>query len=231
MDANTEKYLKFLNAFHSQLDRVQWTELIEQPEKTALISVDMINGFCHTGNLASERVAALINPVVDLFNLAWNHGVQDYVLLHDCHTHTAEEFKAFAEHSICGTVEAEAVDEIRSLSFFPQIRIIEKNSIHPAHATGFDQWLAQANHLNTYIVVGDCTDLCVYQIAMYLRTFANAYDLTRRVIIPENCVNTYDLPVDLAASINVQPHPGDLMHRLFLHHMKLNGVEIYSKII
>jgi hypothetical protein len=79
-------------------------------------------------------------------------------------------------------------------------------------------------------VVGDCTDLCVYQLAMDLRTAANARQLPRRVIVPVNCVDTYDLPVETARAAGIMPHPGDFMHAVFLYSMALNGVEIVEKV-
>ena len=65
---------------------------------------------------------------------------------------------------------------------------------------------------------------------MHLRLEANARQLARRVIVPADCVATYDLDVETAAQISAMPHPGDLLHALFLYHMRLNGVEVYLKV-
>ena len=111
------------------------------------------------------------------------------------------------------------------------MKIIQKNSINPAQNTEFDLWLEEHPKVNAFIVVGDCTDLCIYQTAMHLKTDANARDIERRVIIPEVCVNTYDLPTEIAKDSPAQPHPADLLHKLFLHHMRLNGIEVYKKLI
>ncbi len=92
-------------------------DIFKQPERTALLSVDLTNGFCKTGNLASPRVAALITPITSLMQNAWQTGVRQFLLLHDCHRPDALEFSAFAEHAVCGTAEAEAVDESRRALF------------------------------------------------------------------------------------------------------------------
>ena len=34
----------------------------------------------------------------------------------------------------------------------------------------------------------------------------------------------------MAQSVGALPHPGDLTHAMFLHHMALNGVEIIREI-
>jgi nicotinamidase-related amidase len=230
MNNEEMEYLGFLDEFVENLADLSVEELASQPEKVALVSVDVTNAFCRTGNLASERVATIINPIVDLFNLAWHKGLRNFLLLHDCHTVDAEEFDAFGEHAICGTVESEAVDEFKALPFFGEMEIIEKNSINPAQNTAFDQWLENSSEIDTFVIVGDCTDLCVYQTAMHLRTAANASGIKRRVIVPENCVDTYDLSLDVAKNSPAEPHPANLLHKLFLHHMHLNGIEVFKQI-
>jgi len=231
MIKKNENYLKFLDGFYLNLVELPIDEILDDPAKGAIISVDMINAFCRIGNLASDRVASIIDPVINLLILAWKKGLKNVVLLNDCHAYNAKEFGAFGEHAVCGTVESETVDEIKSLPFYDEMKIIEKNSINPSQNTEFDSWLGSHPNITTFIVVGNCTDLCVYQASMHLRTAANAVDVERRVVIPEACVNTYDVSVEVSKDSPVEPHPADLIHKLFLHHMHLNGIEIYKKLI
>jgi hypothetical protein len=49
--------------------------------------------------------------------------------------------------------------------------------------------------------------------------------------VPENCVDTYDLPVEAARELGVAPHDGDLLHKVFLYHMALNAVEVVKEIV
>jgi hypothetical protein len=85
-----------------------------------------------------------------------------------------------------------------------------------------------------FVVVGDCTDLCIYQSAMGLQLLLNRPEQSAfrdaRVIVPAGTVQTYNVPVDRAREVNAQPHPGDLLHAIFLHHLALNGVEICSDV-
>lgn len=226
----TKKYLELIDHFHKNLEEVSIAELAPEPEHAAILSTDVTNAFCKTGNLASERVATIIDPIVNLFKLAWEHDLKSIILLQDCHSPNAKEFSAFAEHSVCGSKEAEAVDEIQALPFYDQMTIITKDSIDPSQNTDFDAWIDAHPDKKLFIVVGDCTDLCVYQLAIHLRTYANSRDLEWRVIVPEDCVDTYDLPIETAEEVGATPHPADLMHKLFLHHMALNGIEIVKKI-
>jgi hypothetical protein len=80
-------------------------------------------------------------------------------------------------------------------------------------------------------VVGNCTDLCVYLLALELKLYANAHNWKMRVIVPENAVQTYDIPIETAKSIGALPHDGDFKHLVFLYHMRLNGVEVVREIV
>jgi hypothetical protein len=66
---------------------------------------------------------------------------------------------------------------------------------------------------------------------MYLRTSANENQRQGiRIILPVDCVDTYDLPVDVAKQIGATPHNGEFLHLVFLYHMMLNGIEVVTKI-
>jgi hypothetical protein len=109
--------------------------------------------------------------------------------------------------------------------------VIEKNSLHPGIETTFDAWLDAHPELRTAIVVGDCTDLCVYQLAMHLRVRHNARNIPGvAVIVPANAVDTYDLPVEAAEAVGAMPHPGDVFHQVFLYHLALNGIQVVREL-
>ena len=195
----------------------------------ALVSVDLVKGFCSEGPLASPRVASIIPTVVRLFQRAHDLGVRHFLLTQDTHDPDAVEFTAFPPHCVVGTSESETIDELNNLPFANLFTVIPKKSLSSNIGTGLDPWLGAHPEVNTFIIVGDCTDLCVYQAAMYLRLRANVLGLRDvRVIVPADCVQTYDLSVETAEKIEALPHDGDLLHRLFLYHMALNGIEILA---
>jgi nicotinamidase-related amidase len=228
---NEEKeFLEYLDYWLAELPAVSQDEIFSDPKKSAILSVDMTNAFCKEGPLSSPRVAAIIPPIVDLLQHGWQAGVHNITLLQDCHTPDALEFDAYAPHALCGSEEAETVDEIKALPFYEQIKVIAKNSVSSFDNTGLDEWIAKKPGLETFVVVGDCTDICVYLLAINLRTKANAYQRPWRVIVPEDCTATYDLPLATAKKIGATPHPGDLLNKVFLYHMALNGVEVVKKI-
>ncbi|MDP9350349.1 MAG: NUDIX hydrolase, partial [Chloroflexota bacterium] len=55
---NDHAFLQWLKDWCERLPEV----VVEAPEHAAVVVVDMVNGFCKTGNLASPRVGALIGP-------------------------------------------------------------------------------------------------------------------------------------------------------------------------
>ena len=201
------------------------------PEKVGIVSVDVIKGFCTVGPLSSPRVNNIVQPIARLFEQAWAQGIRDIALPHDAHPADAIEFAQYAPHCIRGTEEAETVEAFKALPFFSELTVIDKNSIDSGVNAEFNAWLAARPHIKTWIVVGDCTDICTYQLATFLRTTANENQRAGiRVIVPLNTVDTYDLPVDVALRIGATPHDAEILHLIFLYSMMLNGVEIVSEI-
>ena len=215
----------FIAEWFAALEPRPLREVIGDPATAGVFSTDMIVGFCREGSLASARVGALAEPVADLFRRAHDLGVRQFVLLQDTHDPAMPEFEAWPVHCVRGTAEAETVPELRELPFADLFSVIEKNSLHPAVETEFDAWLDAHPGLRTAIVVGDCTDLCVYQLAMHLRMRHNARNVAGvRVVVPADCVDTYDLPEETARVAGAMAHPGDFFHQVFLYHMALNGI-------
>jgi len=223
---SSQLFLDDLEVWLKNLKTLAFSETAPQPEKAAVVSVDIIKGFCTIGALASPRVAGIVQPIVELFMGAWAHGIRHILLSQDSHEPDALEFGAWPPHCVRGTEEAETVDAITRLPFFHQMTVFEKNSISSSEKTGLFGWIADHPQVDTFIVVGDCTDLCVYQLAMQLRLEANAGQLARRVIVPAEAVETYDYNVEAAKAHGGFAHPGDLLHTVFLYHMALNGIEV-----
>ncbi|MBI4067379.1 cysteine hydrolase [Candidatus Gottesmanbacteria bacterium] len=226
-----QAFLDWIENWKEKLESIRFADLSKNPAKIAIISVDMIVGFTHEGNLASPRIKGVIPNVVGLFQKAYDYGVRNFVLLQDTHHEEAREFSTYPKHAVRGSKESETIPELKNLSFSDLFKVVEKNSIHPVHGTSFRRWFRDHEGVETFIVVGDCTDLCVYQTAMHLKIWADAHQTKRKVVVPENCVETYDLSVETAKKIGVIPHDGDFLHKTFLYHMKLNGIEIVKKII
>lgn len=230
MDTLAKRSEPFLDWMESWLKNLPVLPL-PQPAQTAVLSVDVVNGFCVNGPLASPRVAQIVAPITRLLQAAWAGGVRHILLLQDTHEPDAVEFSAWPAHCVRGTAEAEPVDEFKALPFFSAATILQKNSIASGLNADLAMWIAAHPEVDTFVVVGDCTDLCTYQMAMYLRTDANERQLARRVIVPVDCVETYDRALEAAQTQGGFAHPADLLHATFLYHMALNGIEVVQKVV
>ncbi|HZU11597.1 MAG TPA: isochorismatase family cysteine hydrolase [Chloroflexota bacterium] len=229
-EGETAEFLAWLNGWYQTLPDVPLTDLVTDPARTAILTADLIVGFCHEGTLASERVGSIVPANVSLIERARALGVKRVVLLQDTHDQDAPEFQAWPPHCVRGTRESETVRELSSLSYSNEFDVVEKNALSAGVATRLPAWLEDNEDVTTYLVGGDCTDLCVYQLAMHIRMWADATNRHgRQVIVPASAVQTFDLPV--AAAGEGMPHPGDLMHRLFLYHMSLNGIRIVGDVV
>src|SRR5438128_12454053 len=115
----SREFLSALVVWEHNLPTITWSDLHTEAQqgRVALISVDMINGFCHEGVLSSPRVKAIIPAVVAAFEKAYAIGVRDFVLAQDSHTPNAVEFADFPPHCQVGTSEAGTIAELANLPF------------------------------------------------------------------------------------------------------------------
>ena len=216
----SQNHLQELETWRSNLAPLKLSELDVEPSEIAVLSVDLIEGFCRVGPLASPRVTAIIPNIVNLVQRASSIGIKDIAFIQDAHPENAEEFTAYPPHCVQGTIEARAVRELEALPNWDSFTHLQKNSISSLVDTPLEAWLDARPHLKVLIAVGDVTDLCLYSLAIGLKLRTLARGLGQRVIVPENCAQTWDSP----------DHPGDLYHTLFLYQLKRNGVEIVSSV-
>ncbi len=230
--AGSRPFLEWVVNWRNNLSTLSLDEIIgDRPETVMILSEDLVKGFCTVGPLSSPRVAAIVAPAVRLFDGAYARGVRHFILAQDAHPADSVEFDQYGPHCVIGSEEAETVDEIASLPFFDEMIIFQKNSVDSAIDTDLPDWLEAHPEVTRFIVVGDCTDICTYQSAMYVRVRENALQrYGSRVIVPVDAVNTYDLPVSTAVEIGATPHDGELLHLIFLYHMMLNGIEVVEAI-
>jgi len=228
---NDRAFLDWLYQWEESLPSLDLEETVSDASRVALVSEDLVKGFCTTGPLASERIAGIVPAVLDIFERAHNLGVRHFLMLQDAHDPGALEFSAYPPHCMADSEQSEMIDELRALPFANRFTVIPKNSISSDVGTDLTSWLDQHPEVTTFIVVGDCTDICVYHGAIYLRVRANTLGQENaRVIVPADCVQTYDMPVEAALEVGAMPHDSDLLQRIFLYHMALNGVEVVSSL-
>lgn len=186
------------------------------PEKTAMIVVDVVNGFIREGTMASPLVENIIPEVAKLMDKC-NKAEIPVVAFADCHKEDCSEFASFPPHCIENTSESELVDELKKVGGY---FLMKKNSTNGFHEKIFKQCLIQNPTTNTFIVVGDCTDICVMQFCLTLKTWYTQQNRNVDIYIPVNAVETYDAP----------SHDADFMNIAAYKLMKDSGIKFVKEI-
>ncbi|MFB6083612.1 MAG: cysteine hydrolase family protein [Halorientalis sp.] len=137
-------------------------------DSTAVVVVDMQNGFCHPdGSLYAPESEAVIDPIDDLVERARDAGVQ-VVYTRDVHppeqfedAHYYDEFERWGEHVVEGSWEAEIVAE---LDVRPEDHVVEKHTYDAFHETELDGWLS-ARGIDDLLFCGTLANVCVLHTA------------------------------------------------------------------
>ena len=186
------------------------------PDKTVLVVVDMVNGFAREGALKSERVEKLIPQIEKLSCSCDEYGISK-IAFYDCHSNESVEFGSYPPHCLNGTHESELVDELKKIGSFT---MISKNSTNGFLEKKFQSWLEENAQIENYIVVGDCTDICILQFALSIKAYGNMKNKNLNIIIPQDCVDTFDAPM----------HNAEFMSKASLYIMMSNGIQIIKNI-
>lgn len=184
--------------------------------ETALVVIDMVNGFAKSGNLYSPRIAALIPEIYSIMKYCSDENIK-IIAFGDSHTDLSPEFKSYPKHCIKNSFESDMVEPLKSIDNY---NFIEKNSTNGFLEEKFQIFLRDNPKITNFVIIGDCTDICIEQFATTLKAHFNRNNMISRIIVPMNAVDTYDLT----------PHDGDLMNLLGLFMMMNTGIEIINSI-
>ncbi len=186
-------------------------------EKTALIIVDMVNGFVKEGALSSPRVLAINERTAELVKACKENKIEMLAFC-DSHNKDCQEFASYPPHCICETQEEKITSEIQKYFVGTEVK---KNSTNGFIEPEFQKWLENHNNIENFIICGCCTDLCVLQFALSLKTDFNRRNLNKRVIVIQSLCETYD----------GGSHGGDISNLFAFYNMKTNGIEVPKDIV
>ncbi|MFB6301906.1 MAG: cysteine hydrolase family protein [Haloferacaceae archaeon] len=138
------------------------------PEETAVVVVDMQNGFCHPdGSLYAPPSEEAIDPVGDLVERGRDAGAR-IVYTRDVHppeqfedAHYYDEFARWGEHVVEGSWEAEIVDELAPA---PEDHVVQKHTYDAFYNTELAGWL-DARGVKDLLVCGTLANVCVLHTA------------------------------------------------------------------
>lgn len=180
----------------------------------ALIIIDVINGFVHTGALADPKTAHIIPGVESLAKEFIAQG-KPVIAFRDAHTEDSAEFAAFPPHCIIGTGEEELVPELKALQ--SEMIVMDKNATSAFTLPAFRELLDQMPNIEEITIVGLCTDICVMNLAIPLKNHFNEMNQHVSVIAPKDLCDTYHIE-----GIHDKKEWNDMAHRF----MAQAGVEV-----
>ncbi len=155
------------------------------PDRTALVVIDMQNGFCHPdGSLYAPASEEAIEPCRELVDRARDAGVQ-VVFTRDVHppaqfedSYYYDEFERWGEHVVEGSWEAEIVEELSPRE--EDLEVI-KHTYNAFYETQLDGWL-DAHGIDDLVFAGTLANVCV------LHTAAGAAPRDYRPVLVEDAV-------------------------------------------
>lgn len=174
--------------------------------KTVLVVIDMVNGFAKKGALYSPQIEGLIFEIGRVMQICIDRGIPIVALADNNPIHCGYNSK-----------ESEIVDEYRGLC-----RVFNKNSINGYLEEEFCEWLKAHQNIDTFIVVGDCTDICISSFVMTAQADFDRKNRDSSVIVLTRGVETFDIP---------GVHDGDFYQMLGLMYMSSNGVRLVSTLV
>ncbi|WP_135663264.1 cysteine hydrolase family protein [Halorhabdus rudnickae] len=138
------------------------------PDATAVVVVDMQNGFCRPdGSLYSPPSEDAIVPCVELIDRARDVGAS-VVYTRDVHppeqfadAHYYDEFERWGEHVLEGSWDAELVAELDER---PADLVVEKHTYDAFHETQLEGWL-DAHGIDDLLICGTLANVCVLHTA------------------------------------------------------------------
>lgn len=160
--------------------------------ETALIVVDMVNGFVNEGVLHDKNIRKIVPRQLELLEEAEKKGSL-IILVKDTHNKNATEFKRFGNttHCIKGTSEAELIDELKPFEQKDNVITVEKNSTSLMESPEFREIVKQAKKLKEVNFVGCCTDICVFNGAMGLANYYDEWNRDVTINVHEDAIATY----------------------------------------
>jgi nicotinamidase-related amidase len=214
--------------------------------RCGLVVVDEQKGFATVGAGALAPVTA--NPQIERMiaetdRLARTFVERDRPILVFLDWHHADRPEPpYPPHCIVGSGEEELVAELQWLEDCPQATLLRADCINDFVgsidlASGRNQVVEWVNGhaLDTLVVVGICTDICVGEFVATMLSARNHQMMPTlaEVVVYEPGCATYDLPGEAVAALGLPPtaaHPQAVAHHLGLYVMAARGARLASQV-
>jgi len=159
--------------------------------KEILIVIDMLKGFIDEGPLADPSIRQIVPENIRQIE-KFIEDKKDVLYFQDAHTPDALEFENYPPHCLKGSKESELIDELKV--YENKMIQVEKNTTNGFFAPVFQTYLKDHPDLEKITVVGCCTDICILNFAVTMKTYCQTIQKPITIIVPENAVDTFGLP-------------------------------------
>lgn len=143
--------------------------------------VDMVNGFALNGNLYSKNIENIIEPIANF--LEKNNG-SSITFLCDSHDQDDIEMNEYPLHCLKNTIESEVVNKLTKYAK----NIVYKNCTNSFFFINKEE----LHNFEKIELIGCCTDICVLQLALTLKTYFNSLKINKDIIVYSDLVATFD---------------------------------------
>lgn len=213
--------------------------------RPGLVIVDEVNGFATVGcgPLAPPAPNAQVDRMVaETDRLARRFAAAGWPICASLDSHDPDRPEPpYPAHCLRGSGDDELVPALKWLEGHPGATLIVKDCINifiGAIQDGRNRvvdWIA-GNGLDTAVVVGICTDICVMDFVLTLLSARNhgMVPPLRDIVVHERACATYDLPLEVARSLGLPDtaaHPQDVAHHMGLYAMQSRGAILAGELI
>lgn len=186
-----------------------------EPSQTAIVFVDIIEGFVNIGSLSSDRAPAIL-PYIKKLNEESKGFHKIYFA--DTHPENCTEFKTYPPHCIVNTKESQLVCELVYDEKDERSHLIAKNCTNGFLTQEFQTWLRENPDVHQFIIVGLVTDICVMQFSLTLKAYFDQINKQAQLYVPIEGVETFE--------VDATNHMAQLMNLFALYNMQMNGIRI-----
>ena len=161
--------------------------------KRCLIVVDMVNGFVNEGVLHDKKIKQVVPNQLKLIKEAKANN-DLIIFIKDSHSKNAVEFARFGNtnHCLDGSRESELIDELKPFEGLEDTISIKKNSTSFMETPMFRELLLKEKNLETFDVVGCCTDICVTNGVLGLANYLDENNRKHIINVYLDAVATYN---------------------------------------
>lgn len=213
--------------------------------KTALVIIDEVNGFCTPGcgplapPVQDSTIENMVKNTVRLAKLFIEKNMPIIVFL-DSHSERPEP--PYPPHCIEGTGHDELVDELKFIYEYSNAIFIKKDCINgfvgaidvSTNQNKLVNFVNQ-NGVENLLFVGICTDICVMDIVLTTLSARNheLMPTLKEILVDTDSVSTYDLPRDVTLQLGLPEqlaHPREITHYMGLYFMASRGALLVSNV-